>query len=79
LSYLSDFDRDFGQRTLKLVTEYGHGKYSTTLLVNCRLGLLIVPKETMLDAVPDAPLSELAEWGINPDSIKSLGERRGTM
>ena len=76
MSYLSDFERDFSQRTLKLVSEYGYEKYSTTLLVNCLLGLLIVPKETMLQAVPEVPLTELGAWGINPASIKNPGVRR---
>lgn len=72
MSYLSDFERSFTQHTLKLVQEYS-GSYDVTLIVNCLLGLLVVPKETMLDAVPEEPISKLHNWGIDPNCIKSAG------
>jgi len=77
MSYLSDFERSFSEHTLHLVRDY-KGSYDATLIVNCLLGLLVVPKETMLKAIPEAPLSDLPRWGINPSSIKCAGRPTGT-
>lgn len=76
MSYLSDFERSFSQHTLAVVEEY-NGKYDATLLINCLLGLLVVPKETVLNAIPETPLAELAKWGIDPGSVKKPGTARG--
>jgi len=72
LSYLDDFEHDFMRRTLKIVQDY-EGDYDATILVNCLLGLLVVPKERFLKAIPEDPLSELSKWGINPKSIIEVG------
>lgn len=53
------------------------GKYDATLLINCLLGLLVVPKETVLNAIPETPLTDLHQWGIAPSSIKAPGTARG--
>ena len=76
MSYLSNFERSFSQHTLAVVEEY-KGKYDATLLINCLLGLLVVPKETVLHAIPETPLTDLSQWGIAPASIKSPGTPRG--
>lgn len=76
MSYLSNFERSFSEHTLAVVDEYV-GQYDATLLINCLLGLLVVPKETVLDAIPETPLSELDKWGIEPASIKDPGTSRG--
>lgn len=76
MSYLSNFERSFSEHTLEVVDEYA-GKYGATLLINCLLGLLVVPKETMLHAIPDTPLTALSEWGIDPNSIRAPGNARG--
>ena len=49
-------DRAFMERTLKLVRGY-EGKFEATHLINCLLGLLIVPSKTMFTGIPDEPLS----------------------
>ena len=72
MSYLGEFDRAFMRHTLSLLDAYD-GDHDATMLVNCLLGLLVVPKETVLEAIPEAPLSELAAWGINPASIRASG------
>lgn len=72
MSYLSDFDRSFSEHTLQLVQTY-EGKFDATLMVNCLLGLLVVPKETVLKAIPESPLTDLPKWGISMGSIKSSG------
>ena len=76
MSYLSNFERSFSEHTLAVVEEYS-GEYDATLLINCLLGLLVVPKETMLHAIPETPLSQLKTWGIEPLSIKAMGEAKG--
>ncbi len=76
MSYLSDFERSFSQHTLAIVEAYS-GEYDATLLINCLLGLLVVPKETMMHAIPETPLSELKKWGIEPSCIKATGELKG--
>ena len=44
MSYLSDFERSFSDHTLQLVRGY-EGPFDATLMVNCLLGLLVVPKD----------------------------------
>jgi len=74
MEFEQEFEQDFMRRTLKLVQEY-KGPFDATLLLNCLLGLLIVPKETSLKKIPTDPISELKKWGISPDSIKSFGRK----
>jgi hypothetical protein len=75
MSYLTNFERSFSDHTLKLVESY-EGPYDATLIVNCLLGLLVVPKETALNAIPEESLENLAKWGINPSSIINPGTPR---
>lgn len=72
-----DFSRDFVTRTLTIVKEY-EGEYDASILLNCLLGLLIVPKEKWFDRIPLDPIEKLSDWGINPKSIHSFGiDRQG--
>ena len=72
MSYNSDFERAFIERSLVLVQGY-NGPFDATLLLNCLLGLLIVPNESCLAEIPLIPIADLEEWGINPGAIKSFG------
>lgn len=72
MSYLSDFERSFSEHTLQIVKSYS-GPYDATLMVNSLLGLLVVPKETFLKAIPESPLTELPKWGISQRSIICSG------
>jgi len=72
MSYLDDFEHSFMQHTLEIVREY-KGPYDATLFINCLLGLLVVPRDSFLEAIPEEPLSELKSWGIDPASIQSPG------
>ncbi len=73
MSYLdNDFEREFMKHTLELLTRYD-GPYDATILVNCLLGLLVVPKETFIDHIPEEPLDQLEKWGIRRESIKDYG------
>lgn len=72
MSYLTDFEHSFVDHTLKVLQSY-NGEYDATILVNCLLGLLVVPKESFLKAIPEEPLTQLQRWGIKPSSIKNPG------
>ncbi len=67
-----DTDRAYMERTLKLMRGY-RGRYEATHLINCLLGILIVPSRAMFTGIPEEPLSKLRGWGINPASIKRYG------
>lgn len=73
MRYEDKFELDFMKRTLEIVEEY-QGELDATLLLNCLLGLLIVPKETSLLKIPKDPIRDLEKWGISPDSIKEFGK-----
>ena len=74
MEYDAEFGRSFMGRTLALITEY-EGPLDATLLINCLLGLLIVPKEKLLiDKIPIAAFESIADWGKSPKSIKSFGK-----
>lgn len=73
VEYDPDFARSFMRRTLELAKSYD-GPHDATLLVNCLLGLLIVPKESLIAKIPPVEFEHIAEWGIRPDLIKDLGK-----
>lgn len=80
---------DFVRRTLYLIDQYEHLKeqyrfeeqYNHTLLINCLLGLIVLPKAKALTYIPKTRLAfvkGLKEWGVtkstfNPD-IKDTRE-----
>lgn len=74
-----DIDVDFAKRTLKIIEQYDHIKqpgpenFDVTLLVNCFVGLLILPHERRLNRIPDVAIGKLAAWGIKPSFIASWG------
>ena len=72
MEYDADFTKSFMRRTLELAQEY-EGTYDATFLLNCLLGLLVVPKESLIEKIPRAPYKTLLNWGIEPRSIKNFG------
>lgn len=74
MEYAQEFERDFMRRTLQLVEQY-EGPHDATLLLNCLLGLLIVPKEASLTRIPLDPVADLEKWGISPTSIRRCGRQ----
>lgn len=72
MEFEQEFERDFLRRTLDLVKQYD-GPYDATLLLNCLLGLLIVPKESSIEKIPEDPVDQLSRWGISPSSIRAFG------
>ncbi|MFZ5809259.1 MAG: HEPN family nuclease [Chloroflexota bacterium] len=76
------FERDFIVRTLKILNQYETlvmGKvaeseqFEVTLLINCLLGLLVLPKERCYVSIPELSLDQLTEWGLAPEFIQSWG------
>lgn len=73
MGYKSDFEQRFMERTLSIVQAYD-GEYEATLLINCLLGLLVLPNEKLLEKIPKTPLDSLVDWGIRPESIINAGK-----
>lgn len=73
MEYEPEFAKSFMSRTLEIVAEYD-GAYDATLLINCLLGLLVLPKEALLNKIPATPFDSLDQWGIQPSSIKNTGK-----
>lgn len=80
----TDFTRDVIERTLKILDQYEQHvvqdekvedaeKYEVTLLINCLLGLLVLPKEQFESELPTKLLDECKEWGLSKDIVKSWG------
>lgn len=73
MEYEQEFISSFMQRTLDILNNYD-GPHDATLLINCLLGLLVVPKETLIEKIPTEPFESLPNWGISHDSIKNSGK-----
>ena len=64
-----EISRDFALRTKHLIESYD-GEYDVTLLVNCCLGLLVVPKEKDFDKIPDEEIPRIGgKWGLKQECI----------
>ncbi len=73
---VSQFDYTYTRRTLEIVHQSGAGPYQVTNLINCLLGLLIVPRESVFAALPDVPVASLRSWGITRKSIRKFRTHR---
>jgi hypothetical protein len=74
MSYNSDFQRAFVERSLLLISGYS-GPYDATILLNCLLGLVIVPNEQCFCSLPADPLDAFEKvWGIPPSAIVHPGD-----
>lgn len=49
-------------------------QYEVTLLINCLLGLLVLPKELKRKHIPDTPISDLTDWGMKKEYIDKPGK-----
>ncbi len=80
-----DFERDFISRTLLILDQYDRQaipekeRFEVTLLINCLLGLLVLPKEFWFDKVPRLDLSTLAGWSFEPRYVIEWGDRPKTL
>ena len=68
---MQQFHRDFMERTNTLLHTY-QGNNDATMLLNCMIGLLIVPNERLLSQLPDEPLLYSERWGIQLEYILSI-------
>lgn len=74
-----NIDTDFANRTLRIIEQYnehiprGRENYEVTLLVNCLLGLLILPQQKRYNSIPDVSLDTPNEWQIESTFITSWG------
>lgn len=77
-----DIDIDFAKRTLRIIEQYdlakvpGPENFEVTLLVNCLVGLLILPHERRIEVIPDLAVEKLNEWGIDPSFVKTWGQMK---
>ena len=62
-----DFEQDFVMRTMLLLEQYHeevlikkpyHEQFNYTLLINCLLGLIVMPKEKILSVIPTDRLTQ---------------------
>jgi len=83
MSEYRNFEVDFISCSLELIKQYEdhvmpnvphQSQYEVTLLINCLLGLLVLPKERHLSKIPDTPLTQTPEWGIQPNHIVNAGK-----
>lgn len=68
--YASPFVKDFVCRTNTAIQKY-EGEYDATVLLNCLLGMLVVPFETSCDILEDERTNQKIEDFIN--EIKESG------
>lgn len=70
---------DFVNRTKEILKQYKQfiekvpekDRFECTLLLNCCVGLLVVPKEEWSNYLPDDLVSE-KEWGLKPEHIPQI-------
>lgn len=69
MEYPDSIEIDFVKRTLEIINDYS-GNYEVTLLINCCLGLLVLPKEKYFKSIPieEIPI-EGKLWGLSRDSV----------
>lgn len=68
---------DFVERTKNIIEQYDSltipekDKFEVTLLLNCLVGLLILPQQNWYDNLPSEIISQ-KEWGITPEHISFI-------
>ena len=77
MSHYLNQEFDFITRTKKIIEQYDSfkidekDKFEVTLLLNCLIGLLILPQQYWYDSLPTDIISQ-KEWGINSEHISSI-------
>lgn len=75
MSEYTDFPKDFLERTLSIVENY-NGEYEVTNLINCCLGLIIIPKQRLIDTLPDYTFSDNDKtFKIDKSNLKLIKNR----
>jgi hypothetical protein len=67
-----DIEKDFVQRTLHILDHYD-GPYGVTLLINCLLGLIVLPRERGYRRISEKNVLHFAALGIREGDIRSWG------
>jgi len=77
-----DINVDFVRRTLLIIDQYEQyipqniprkEQFEITLLINCLLGLLILPKARHSERIPS---ESIESWGMNKEFIRNWGNER---
>lgn len=66
------FEKDFVLRTLHILQNYD-GPYGVTLLINCMLGLIVLPKERGYNHIAEPDGIRFSDLGLNEDDVKCWG------
>lgn len=80
MSFYKNQDLDFVIRTKKLIKQYDsfqidkNDKFEVTLLINCCVGLLILPQQRLFNNLPEE-LIDKKNWGISPQEISVMINR----
>lgn len=75
MSHYTNQEFDFISRTKKIIEQYNdiklpeNEKFEITLLINCLVGLLILPQQNWFDMLPSGYVISQKEWGINKKHI----------
>lgn len=65
-------EKDFVERTIHILHNYD-GPYGVTLLINCLLGLIVLPKERDYNHISEKNGVTFADLGIDTGVVKSWG------
>lgn len=72
-----DYDQievDFIERTLELIRKY-RGDYEVTFLINCCLGLLVLPRAKHYKSIPKKKIPATGSlWGLSRESVTVDGQ-----
>jgi hypothetical protein len=80
------FELDFVHRTKALLEQYdAHvlpavdvpARYEVTLLINCLLGLIVLPKELLSAKIPAEPEDRFGAWGLPAGTIRRWEHVKG--
>jgi len=66
-------EKEFVERTLHILQNY-EGPYGVTLLINCLLGMIILPKEKDFNHISGSEDIHFSDLGIEDGDIKSWGK-----
>jgi len=76
-----NIEHDFIDRTMKLIAQYEsvlhkykfEEQYNYTLLLNCLLGVIVLPKERLYSHIPNHRMTKVlkAEMGLNESNINT--------
>jgi hypothetical protein len=77
-------EKDFVKRTKEIIQQYDNvvvpdkERYEVTLLLNCMVGLLILPQQKWLNNLPSDVITE-KKWGIDSNKIDILSQQNKTV